>query len=258
MKQIHIGTLGWSYDFWRGNFYAAGTRSKDFLVEYSKHFDTVEIEGTFYRMPSETSVKNWRNQTPEDFIFSAKFPSRITHIKRLENCGDDVDRFINVISFLGNKLGPLLIQLPPSFRQKKLDVLRDFLSVLPSKHRYVVELRNVEWFEENLFMLLRENDVSLAIVDHPNLPIIEEITANFVYVRWEGNPKLAKGTTEGVEHDRSENTYVWAERIRTMSERHEVFGYFSKYYEGNDVLSWRHASALKQHLADLASLDIRS
>lgn len=248
MKQIHIGTLGWSYDLWRGNFYPEGTRSKDFLAEYSKQFDTVEIDGTFYRMPSEKSVQSWRDHTPENFVFSAKFPSRITHIKRLENCADDADRFIERMSFLSHKLGPLLIQLPPSFRRNRFEVLRDFLDVLPHNQRYVVELRNKEWFDESLFALLREYGVPLAIIDHPDMPLVEQVTAHFAYLRWEGKPRPLTRTAGEVEDDRSEDIRVWADEIHNLSKASEVFGYFSKYWAENDTSSWKHALTLKHEL----------
>ncbi len=234
MGKLHIGTMGWSYDFWVGNFYHKGLKATDFLAEYSKHFDTVEVDSTFYGIPYESTVIRWKDQTPSDFLFSLKFPKAITHEKMLKDCEEDVRRFIERISLLQGKLGPLLLQFPYGFKAEHLRVLNDFLPSLPKGHRFVVEVRNKKLLDDKLYSLLRENGVALAIVDHPFMPKLEATTADFAYIRWEGDRRKVKGTLGKVEVDRSNDTVTWTEKIKTFLDNSiEVFGYFSKYYSGH-------------------------
>jgi uncharacterized protein YecE (DUF72 family) len=233
-KRFHIGTMGWSYDFWVGNFYPSGTEPQDFLVEYSKHFSTVEIDSTFYCIPYERTVKKWRDQTPPGFLFSAKFPQRITREKVLRASTDDLEFFIKNISQLGDKLGPLLLQFPYSFKSEEFDVLKDFLSILPKGRRYVVEIRHKSWLKEGFYRMLKENNVALASADTLWMPKLNEVTADFTYIRWEGNRKKIKGTTGKVERDRGTEILKWAKKTKGLiDDRVEVFGYFSKYYSGH-------------------------
>jgi uncharacterized protein YecE (DUF72 family) len=234
LDRVHVGTMGWSYNFWIGSFYPKETKSTQFLTEYSKHFDTVEIDNTFYRVPSKSSLEKWKEQTPADFVFSAKFPQIITHRKMLKDCEQDVKFFIERMSLLGNKLGPLLIQLPPAFGGKQITLLKDFLPKLPKSYRYAAEIRNTQLLNSELFTILRQNEVALAIVASPFMPEINELTARFVYVRWEGDRKRVNGTLGRTEVDRTNETPMWAQKVKTfLGETNEVFGYFSKYYSGN-------------------------
>ena len=140
MEKLHVGTMGWSYDFWKGNFYPEG--SQNLLAEYAKNFGTVEIDNTFYRIPSRDNVLNWKEETPDDFVFSAKFPRKITHIKMLQDCNEELEVFIEHMSLMGNKLGPMLIQLPPGFKPEMSGILKDFLASLLEGYRFAVEVRN--------------------------------------------------------------------------------------------------------------------
>jgi uncharacterized protein YecE (DUF72 family) len=233
-KRFHIGTMGWSYDFWVGNFYPPETPPQDFLTEYSKHFSTVEIDSTFYHIPYERTVKKWRKQTPPDFLFSAKFPQSIIHEMMLRASKDDLEFFIKNISFLGDKLGSLLLQFPYSFKAEEFDVLKDFISILPKDHRYAVEVKHKSWLEERFYSMLRENNVALASTDVPWMPELNEVTADFAYLRWEGNRKKVKGTTGKVEREREAEILEWAEKVKgLLDDSVEVFGYFSKYYSGH-------------------------
>lgn len=168
MEQLHVGTMGWSYDFWKGNFYPEG--SQNLLTEYAKNFDTVEIDNTFYRIPSRDTVRNWKEETPDEFIFSAKFPRKITHIKMLKDCKEELQVFIEHMSLMGDKLGPMLIQLPPSFAPEKSGILKDFLAGLPERCRFAVEVRNKKWLDEKFYNLLRDTKVALVLIDHPWMP----------------------------------------------------------------------------------------
>jgi uncharacterized protein YecE (DUF72 family) len=171
---------------------------------------------------------------PPGFLFSAKFPQRITHEKMLRASTDDLDFFIKNISFLDDKLGPLLLQFHYSFKSEEFDVLKDFLSILPKEHRYVVQIRNKSWLEERFYTMLKENNVALAWADAPWMPELDEITADFAYIRWEGNRRKIKGTTGKVERERGMEILEWAEKIMDlMDDSIEIFGYFSKYYSGH-------------------------
>lgn len=234
MGKLHIGTMGWSYDFWVGNFYPQGTEAKDFLQEYAKRFDSVEIDSTFYRIPSHNTVEKWRAQTPVGFVFSAKFPQAVTHEKMLVDCGEEVEVFVENMSLLGDRLGALLLQLPYGFKPERFEVLKDFLPTLPEGHRYALEVKNRKWLEEKLYSLLRDNDVALALVDHPWVPEMDTLTADFVYIRWEGDRRKINGKLGRVERDRGEDIRGWAGELKKyLDEGVEVFGYFSKYYSGH-------------------------
>ncbi|MGW8289270.1 MAG: DUF72 domain-containing protein, partial [Candidatus Bathyarchaeia archaeon] len=139
---LHVGTMGWSYDFWKGSFYPEHSLSKELLRYYAKQFGTVEVDSTFYRIPRKTTVTKWKEQTPDGFVFSLKFPQVITHVKMLKDCKEETAVFLERISLLKEKLGVLLLQFPYTMKEEKIALLRDFLQSLPKTHRYVVEIRN--------------------------------------------------------------------------------------------------------------------
>jgi len=231
MEKLHVGTMGWSYDFWKGNFYPEG--SKNLLTDYAKNFDTVEIDNTFYRIPSRDNVINWKDETPDKFIFSAKFPRKMTHIKMLQDCEEELEVFIEHMSLMGDKLGPMLIQLPPGFKPEMSGILKDFLAILPERYRFAVEIRNKKWLDQEFYDMLKDNKVALALIDHPWMPLMNTITADFTYIRWEGDRKKVNGKLGKVEKDRSADIKDWAVKIKVfLDDSIEVFGYFSKYYSG--------------------------
>lgn len=224
--------MGWSYKFWADSFYPKGLESERFLSEYSKHFNTVEVDSTFYRIPSESTISKWKEQTPADFLFSAKFPRTITHEKMLKDCKEQTERFIEKVSRLQDKLGPLLLQFPKTFTIKHVRLLEDFLANLPEGCRFAVEVRNTSLLNEEFYSLLRKNGVALALLDRQSMPLMETVTADFIYIRWEGDRKKVRGTLGRVEVDRTNEIEAWAKKIHVFLENAEVFGYFSKYYSG--------------------------
>ncbi|MCJ7713526.1 DUF72 domain-containing protein [Candidatus Bathyarchaeota archaeon] len=233
MQNVHIGTMGWSYKFWKKSFYPNDLDSSKYLNYYSSQFDTVEVNNTFYRIPNEKTVLAWKEQTPPNFIFSLKFPRKITHFKMLTNSEEDTSVFLKRVSLLKEKLGPLLIQFPYNFTEEKLPKLQEFLKILPKKYSYAVEVRNKKLLNDKLFSILKEHNVALAWANHPFLPLVEEITANFLYIRWEGNRKTVNGTLGKTEVDKSESIKIWANKIATHMGSRRIFGYFSKYFSGN-------------------------
>lgn len=225
--------MGWSYKFWTNNFYPTNIKPEDFLQEYCKHFNTVEVNSSFYRVPTVSTLKKWSHQTKSNFIFSVKAPKRITHNELIEENSDYLDYFLTSISILGSKLGPILFQFPPRFRSERFNGLKDFISVLPKKHRFAIEIRNESWFDEPFYKMLRENKIALVLGDSPWTPKLEEATTDFTYIRWEGNRKQVKGNIGRVEKEKTSDIKKWARKIRKFLENKEVFGYFSKYYSGH-------------------------
>lgn len=233
MSNLHLGTIGWSYSFWRGSFYPDKAASKDFLAYYSSKFSTVEVDSTFYRIPNQQAVANWKEQTPDGFRFSLKFPGVITHVKMLKDCQRETNLFLERTALLKDKLGALLLQFPPSFGIERLSSLADFLSELPKTQRYVVEVRDEGFLNERFYRLLRDSNVALAWADGPFMPSVSEVTSDFLYVRWEGDRAKVKGTLGKIEVNVTENLRLWADKIKPyLSRETDVFGYFGKYYSG--------------------------
>src|SRR5215216_3711060 len=187
---IHIGTQGWNYDGWLGAFYPAGTSKQEMLRLYAKVFDTVEIDSTFYAVPAENSVKGWRDKTPSGFVFSVKLPSEITHKNRLVESEAILLEFTNRMRLLKERLGSILIQLPPDFSPAESRSLSSFLDLLPADIRFAVEFRDASWLTEKTLDELREHKVALTLADSRwihrtvSFRLIDKPTADFAYVRW--------------------------------------------------------------------------
>jgi uncharacterized protein YecE (DUF72 family) len=225
--------MGWSYDFWKGSFYPEDCTTKEFLTYYSTLFNTVEVDSTFYRIPSVDTVKDWKKQSSVNFKFSLKFPQKITHIKMLENAEEETLVFLNHVEFLGEKLGILLLQFPPMFGQQHFPQLINYLDFLPKKYLYALEVRNKGLLNKQVYSLLRDHNVALVWVDALRMPLVSEMTANHVFVRWEGDRKTVEGVLGKSEVDRSNDIRLWAEKISPLMDKGiQIFGYFSKYYSG--------------------------
>jgi len=233
MSKLHVGTMGWSYDFWKGGFYPEALSSDQLLTFYSNKFNTVEVDNTFYRIPREKTVLEWREKTPAGFVFSLKFPRVITHIKMLSNCEQETSVFLERTELLEEKLGVLLLQFPSLFQKKHLGLLGEYLSGLPKTFRFAVEVRNRQLLCDELFSLLRENNVAFVWVDGGLLPQVSEVTADFLYIRWEGDRKKVEGILGKVEVERTADLKSWAVKLKPfLMKKMNVFGYFSKYYSG--------------------------
>lgn len=197
---LYLGTSSWVVVGWETAFYPPGTKEADYLPFYATKFNAVEIDSTFYRVPTAKAVQQWRERTPEGFIFAAKLPQSITHEKVLVDAEGDLKAFLGVMDLLGPKLGPLLIQMPYFNKERFsgvdsfLQVLEPFLALLPKDHLWALEIRNKNWLSEKLFSVLRTHGVAFTLVDHPWMPRPSEvfqlgdpITAGFTYVRWLGD-----------------------------------------------------------------------
>ena len=231
MKTAYIGAMGWSYKQWHGKLYPQELKLSEYLQEYSKHFNSVELNNTFYRIPSIKTVENWRKQTPLGFTFAAKFPRSISHSRTIGMDDEKLGVFLRNIGYLQEKLGPLLLQLPPNLQEKR-EELEAFLSKLPDQHRYAVEFRHKTWFIPEVYEVLSRYEVALVIVDPPWLPVTDEITSDFTYIRWQGDRKKVTGERGVVEVDQNDNTKEWGRKIGKLLESIDVYGYFSKHYSG--------------------------
>jgi uncharacterized protein YecE (DUF72 family) len=236
---VYAGTIGWSYNFWKGTFYPTKLPNTNLLSFYSTQFNTVEVDNTFYRIPNPQNVLNWKQQTPDNFVFSLKFPNLITHVKMLKDCQRETTIFIERVQLLDKKLGALLIQLPPNFGDERYSDLAAFLNWLPRQLRFVVEVRNQSLLHERFFQLLKDNHIALAWVDSPIMPQTFELTSDFVYLRLEGDRSKVQGVLGRVEVDRQSDVKVWAEKLAPFKGSIDVFGYFGKFYSGFPPLDVR-------------------
>jgi uncharacterized protein YecE (DUF72 family) len=190
--EYRIGTSGWHYQHWIEQFYPASLPKSAWLGFYAQHFSTVELNNSFYRLPSEGVFTNWREVAPADFVYSVKVSRFITHIKRLREPAQPLDTFLGRARLLGKKLGPLLYQLPP---QMKRDALRlgDFLKLLPRDMRHVFEFRHYSWMDDVIFDLLSRYEVGFCIYDMPEFTTPLVTTADFAYIRFHGSRELYGG-----------------------------------------------------------------
>ena len=179
---IWIGTSGYNYPEWRGSFYPEKFPSAQMLPYYAARFATVEINNTFYRMPTEKLVAGWSEATPANFRLTLKAPKRITHDSRLKDCEDSTKRFLEVANTLGDKLGVLLFQLPP-FAKKDLAVLDAFLATLPANVRATFEFRHASWLDDEVYARLKARNLALCVADSEKFATPVEITADYAYFR---------------------------------------------------------------------------
>lgn len=235
MARILIGTSGWHYQSWRGPFFPAGLRIADQLRYYASQFATVELNGVFYRTPTISSVRNWSEQTGNNFIFSWKASKYITHWKRLtEGSAASLSLMESRMSLLGDKAGPVLFQLPPHF-QINTDRLGSFIKSLSRRRRYAFEFRHSSWYTPNVFRILADENIALCLSDHHDAPSPWKRTANFVYVRGHGPGGRYKG------HYREEALAEWARRIKSWKKQGcDVLVYFD-----NDQKSAAPADAIR-------------
>ncbi|MHB1909407.1 MAG: DUF72 domain-containing protein [Nitrososphaerales archaeon] len=184
---IKIGCVSWTYGDWLGPFYPEGSKSADYLSLYSKVFDIVEIDASFYRIPYPATVKLWKEKTPSDFLFTAKLPKKITHDAKLKDVKSNLEYFESVVKNLGPKLACVIAQMPPSFKfEKGFAPLKEFLDIIDPSIRYAIEFRDSSWFREETYTLLKDKNASLAwsINEYSESP--PEVTSDFLYLRFMG------------------------------------------------------------------------
>lgn len=232
-KRFFIGTSGWSYDHWEGVFYPPGLKQSERLGFYIRHFDTVEINNTFYRLPSEPAFERWKDVAPQGFIYSLKGSRYITHMKKLKDPREPLNLFIHRANIMGNTLGPILFQLPPRWKCNP-SRLESFVRNLPKGIRFVFEFRDRTWFSEEVYEILRNGGTALCLYSMPGFETPVETTASFVYIRFHGSDILYGGRYSKDELKR------WADIIEGfMDSGLDVYTYFNNDAFGNAVFNAR-------------------
>jgi uncharacterized protein YecE (DUF72 family) len=241
--EIRVGCSGWNYAHWRhGVFYPERCPPARWLRFYAQFFDTVELSNTFYRLPRTTAVARWVAESSADFVFAVKVSRYLTHVKRLADTETHLTLLLERIEPLlaSAKMGPLLWQLPPTFRRDDERLARA-LAVFPRRLRHAIEFRHESWFAPEVTALLRERNVALVIADRPEIAPFQthELTADFTFVRFHHGSRGAGGNYSERELDE------WAARIRPWSERGDVYAYFNNDWQGFAV---QNALGLKARL----------
>ncbi len=247
---IRLGTSAFTAAGWEGTFYPEGMKPADYLAHYATQFETVEIDGTYYRTPSASAVRAWEAKTPGGFLFSAKVPQTITHEHVLVDCDQEFLGFVERMQLLGEKLGVLLLQFPYFNKMAFASVdafvarLSPFLGRLPRGVRFALEIRNKNWLVPKFYDLLGEHGVALALIDHPWMPrpsqlfvAADPITTDFAYIRWLGDRKGIEERTKSWDKtiiDRSSELTEWANVCWKISGRGvPIFAYANNHYAGN-------------------------
>ena len=235
--KYHIGTSGWQYPHWRGVFYPEGMKVADQLHFYSSRLNTMELNVTFYRQVKEATFRRWYDVVPEEFLFSVKMSRFITHIKRLRADVESIGKFLSPVAALGDKLGVILVQLPPSMKYDRA-LVTDFFAMLNKEYRYTVEARNKTFICDDFFALLRETGIAWCIADSAGrFPYREEVTAPFIYIRLHGKELLYASDYN------DEELLAWSEKIRGWNK--ETFVYFDNDFQ---AYAAKNALALRSHL----------
>ncbi len=229
-----IGCSGWSYKSWVGPFYPRGTRPSDFLSLYSRVFDAVEIDSTFYSIPDRSAVAKWYASTPDNFIFTAKMPKTITHERQLSNCGVQLSYFLESVKMLREKLGCVLLQFPHSFSlERGKSRLASFIEDLPGDTKFALEFRDSSWFVDEVFTMLSDRNITLAWSDIPHTAPAERLTTGTAYLRLVGDRAIDERDFGQVRRDKGESISEWGRRLSArISELEEVFIFSNNHYQG--------------------------
>jgi uncharacterized protein YecE (DUF72 family) len=240
MKAVHIGCSGWNYRDWRDRLYPKGLPASRWLEHYATVFDTVEVNATFYRLPKRDTVQHWADQTPKGFQFAIKASRYLTHIKRLRELPERLDRLMEPLEPLieSKKMGPLLWQLPENFHRDD-ERLADALPAFPEL-RNGIEFRHPSWFAPEVMAMLREHGVALVIGDHPERPFqTRELTTDWTYVRLHLGAKDRSGNYTDAELE------TWKRRAAAWRSRAEVYVYANNDWRG---FAAQNSQWLKEHL----------
>ncbi|MGH9798783.1 MAG: DUF72 domain-containing protein [Blastocatellia bacterium] len=246
MAKVQIGTQGWNYQDWLGAFYPRGSRASEFLDLYARVFDTVEIDSSFYAIPSEAAIKSWQKRAPAGFTYSLKLPQQITHEQHLHDCQDVLDRFCERIRGLEEKLAMVLIQLPPNFSAREWAAFEKFINILPADIRFAVEFRDQGWLIEpmldRVLKLLSKREVALALVEGQWVQrglwfqMLDRPTSPLAYLRWMGPRDLTDFSHVQINRDRE--LKEWTEAFNFLCQRVEsVYGYFNNHFQGHSPAS---------------------
>jgi uncharacterized protein YecE (DUF72 family) len=233
-QKVWIGCSGYVYKHWHGLFYPADLPQKRWLDYYAGHFPTVELNNTFYMLPAESTFEGWRKNAPDGFLYAVKANRFITHMKKLKEPEEHIARMFERVRLLGEKLGPVLYQLPPRWRYNG-ERFEAFLTALPQGIEQAVEVRETSWLNDDFFGLLERFEVGYCIASLPDYETPVRATAPFVYLRFHGNKQ-----TYYYKYTRDELSY-WCDVIaRFTAEGRTVYAYFN-----NDPNAWAVQNALE-------------
>ena len=245
--RIHIGTSGWHYDHWKGPFYPQGLSADEMLAFYVDRLASVEINNSFYQLPEEKALKQWRDAAPQGFVFAVKASRYITHMKKLKDPQEPVSTFINRMRVLGGMLGPILFQLPPRWKRNP-ERLRSFFEVLPGDFRYTFEFRDPSWFENEVYEILSEHDAAFCIYELSGRLSPKKVTADFVYVRLHGPGDAYEGKYD------QQTLGGWAGAFSTWARKGlDIYCYFDNDQKGYAVSN---ALSLQRMLLDKKSQEV--
>ena len=231
--RVRIGTSGWHYPHWKGRFYPAGLRPAEQLAHYARTFDTVEVNNSFYKLPTAAAVTTWRASVPAAFTFAVKASRYLTHMKKLADPAEPLARFLPVVEGLGPQLGPILFQLPPRWRANP-GRLAALLALLPARHRYAFELRDPSWWTPAIEALLAAHGVAQCVHDIEGEVSPLVVTARFVYVRLHGPGEKYRGRYG------ADAIAAWAGRVRAWRARGlDAYVYFDNDEAGYAALDAR-------------------
>ena len=221
---MKIGCSGWNYEGWKGNFYPKNLENKDYLQYYSKFFKFVEVDSSYYHMPSRSAVRGWKEKTPADFKFSLKFPQVITHEKKLQDVIKPLSILFYSLEPLVDKTLTLLIQLPPFLTEKKgFSPLQSMVRYLDKRFRYSLEVRHSSWFNDNVYDFLKENDIALVWSVRDKLPSPSIITSDQVYVRFIGDRNISEKDFGRIVKDRRKEMLEYVKQVReTQNENSNI------------------------------------
>jgi uncharacterized protein YecE (DUF72 family) len=212
--KFYVGCSGWSYTAWQGPFYPSNMDNSKWLEYYSKVFDCVEIDSSFYRIPSIFTVKNWSKITPSKFRFTAKFPKVITHEKRLKNVDNELRLFFKAMEPLHSKLLALLIQLPPSLDiTEGLQGLREIIPILDNRFRYAIEIRNHSWFQDLAYNFFANNNLCMVWSQLVGIRIPPIVTSDFLYIRFIGDRTIQEKNFGRIQKDRTLEMRKWSRQL---------------------------------------------
>lgn len=233
MTTWHIGTMGYGYKDWMGVFYPNHARPSNYLQHYSKVFDAVEMDTTFYGIPAPERVRAWANQTPEHFVFCPKTPRDITHESRIDSGIDRMHEFIEAVTHFGERLGAILLQFPPDFTTAKMEDLAVFLAALPRNRQFAVEFRHKSWDNAEARELLRENHVSWVSSEYIILPGALHVTTGFAYLRFLGQ----HGQFERKNRLQKDVSAIlkrwWSDLLPEIDRLHTVYVFFNNDFSGH-------------------------
>jgi uncharacterized protein YecE (DUF72 family) len=246
----HLGTMGFSYKDWNGVFYPSGSPARDYLAHYSQVFDAVELDSTFYGTPRPEYVSRWASVTPDNFSISVKTPREITHDLRLVDATEPMNKFLETMQLLGDKLGVVLIQLPPDMTFSNIRKLAVFIRQLPAGFRYAIEFRDSSWHSAATSQLLENHGICWVSTDYIHLPRTVYVTAKFIYIRWIGR----HGQYEVKDHEREDMTarlnWWWGDIHSRLNGTRAVYGFFNNDFAG-------HAPATCNRFKEIVGLPTR-